>query len=468
MLLGTSLGLFSLGTTILIVVFSPQLGDLYGRTLGPEDLDSICCVPETHLEVQDMENTLGVGRNSKVLVELACVTVTPKDRLEAVELHGGFQSKESGTALTSHNGRSYFPLEWLFVLLAMKPPKLSRAILKIPSVLGRHKAFSTCSSHLGVVTLFYGSATVVYLKRRSRDSVDIDKYLALFYTIVTPMFNPLIYSLRNKESIFSAPKLLNANSYFKLCLTKVTLKGNSQSMANSKWGPEGDTIDEEMTIFRAEKPLARPHGLPTISPHGISLKKIKDLQVIFCCCPEDLDNIRCVPETHLEGRDMEKAFDVTWLDVMRIQLLGWVPGLKLGTTAWVRHGFLLRELPGQNPKLGPQRAKYKAEIGKSSRRSSEVLVEILKELDKAEHELDHETVEKEAFRKGGGHAVPVSDEKPRAIQSPGTLGRDDNRKIVERYVSPTYCGEGFLVIFLCVLFGVIVCCVFWFWIRRKK
>ncbi|KAK2521043.1 hypothetical protein Q9966_013179 [Columba livia] len=286
---------------------------IWKDTRGPEDLDSICCVPETHLEVQDMENTLGVGRNSKVLVELACVTVTPKDRLEAVELHGGFQSKESGTALTSHNGRSYFPLEWLFVLLAMKPPKLSRAILKIPSVLGRHKAFSTCSSHLGVVTLFYGSATVVYLKRRSRDSVDIDKYLALFYTIVTPMFNPLIYSLRNKESIFSAPKLLNANSYFKLCLTKVTLKGNSQSMANSKWGPEGDTIDEEMTIFRAEKPLARPHGLPTISPHGISLKKIKDLQVIFCCCPEDLDNIRCVPETHLEGRDMEKAFDVVML-----------------------------------------------------------------------------------------------------------------------------------------------------------
>ncbi|KAK2532158.1 hypothetical protein Q9966_008422 [Columba livia] len=450
MLLGTSLGLFSLGTTILIVVFSPQLGDLYGRTLGPEDLDSICCVPETHLEVQDMEKTLGVGRNSKVLVELACVTVTPKDRLEAVELHGGFQSKESGTALTSHNGRSYFPLEWLFVLLAMKPPKLSRAILKIPSVLGRHKAFSTCSSHLGVVTLFYGSATVVYLKRRSRDSVDIDKYLALFYTIVTPMFNPLIYSLRNKESIFSAPKLLNANSYFKLCLTKVTLKGNSQSMANSKWGPEGDTIDEEMTIFRAEKPLARPHGLPTISPHGISLKKIKDLQVIFCCCPEDLDNIRCVPETHLEGRDMEKAFDVipgVCAFPLVYSTLGNLHLLKdVLSHIWTVHSD---NMAGRDayptPGLGSRAETWDYHM-----------------------ELDHETVEKEAFQKGGGHAVPVSDEKPRAIQSPGTLGRDDNRKIVERYVSPTYCGEGFLVIFLCVLFGVIVCCVFWFWIRRKK
>ena len=83
-----------------------------------------------------------------------------------------------------------------------------RAILKMPSVLGRHKAFSTCSSHLGVVMLFYGSATVVYLKRRSKDSVDTDKYFALFYTIVTPMFNPVIYSLRNKEVRIALKRLL--------------------------------------------------------------------------------------------------------------------------------------------------------------------------------------------------------------------------------------------------------------------
>ncbi|XP_068277765.1 olfactory receptor 10AG1-like [Nyctibius grandis] len=86
-----------------------------------------------------------------------------------------------------------------FSLIVISYTKIIRAILKMPSVLGRHKAFSTCSSHLGVVILFYGSATVAYLKRRSRDSADTDKYLALFYTIVTPVFNPLIYSLRNKE-----------------------------------------------------------------------------------------------------------------------------------------------------------------------------------------------------------------------------------------------------------------------------
>ncbi|KAM6400665.1 LOW QUALITY PROTEIN: olfactory receptor 10AG1-like [Pluvialis apricaria] len=88
-----------------------------------------------------------------------------------------------------------------FSSIVISYSKLYREILKIPSALVRHKAFSTSvSSHIGVVTLFYGSATeLVYLKRRSRDSVDTEKYLALFYTIVTPVFNPVIYSLRNKE-----------------------------------------------------------------------------------------------------------------------------------------------------------------------------------------------------------------------------------------------------------------------------
>ncbi|PKU38934.1 olfactory receptor 10ag1-like [Limosa lapponica baueri] len=86
-----------------------------------------------------------------------------------------------------------------FSLIVVSYTQIVRAMLKVPSVLGRRKAFSTCSSHLGVVTLFYGSAMVVYFKQQSRDSADTDKYLALFYTIVTPMLNPVIYSLRNKE-----------------------------------------------------------------------------------------------------------------------------------------------------------------------------------------------------------------------------------------------------------------------------
>ncbi|XP_065710388.1 olfactory receptor 10AG1-like [Patagioenas fasciata] len=95
-----------------------------------------------------------------------------------------------------------------FSLIILSYIKIIKAILKILSVLGRRKAFSTCSSHLGVVTLFFGSATDVYLKQWSRDSIDTDKYFALIYIIVTPMFNLLIYSLRNKEVKIALKRLL--------------------------------------------------------------------------------------------------------------------------------------------------------------------------------------------------------------------------------------------------------------------
>ncbi|XP_060639255.2 olfactory receptor 10A7-like [Anolis sagrei] len=72
-------------------------------------------------------------------------------------------------------------------------------ILKMKSYEGRKKAFSTCSSHLIVVTLYYGSGSLIYLRPRSIHAKDSNKVLALMYTVITPMLNPLIYSLRNKE-----------------------------------------------------------------------------------------------------------------------------------------------------------------------------------------------------------------------------------------------------------------------------
>ncbi|KFW12407.1 Olfactory receptor 1019, partial [Eurypyga helias] len=72
-------------------------------------------------------------------------------------------------------------------------------ILRIRSAAGKRKAFSTCASHLTAVTLFYGSAASMYSRPSSRHSQDLDKVASVFYTIVTPMMNPLIYSLRNKE-----------------------------------------------------------------------------------------------------------------------------------------------------------------------------------------------------------------------------------------------------------------------------
>ncbi|XP_045871757.1 olfactory receptor 8H1-like [Meles meles] len=72
-------------------------------------------------------------------------------------------------------------------------------ILKITSTSGKQKAFSTCASHLLGVTIFYGTMIFTYLKPSSSYSLGKDQVASVFYTIVIPMLNPLIYSLRNKE-----------------------------------------------------------------------------------------------------------------------------------------------------------------------------------------------------------------------------------------------------------------------------
>ncbi|XP_067399118.1 olfactory receptor 11A1-like [Emydura macquarii macquarii] len=73
------------------------------------------------------------------------------------------------------------------------------AILRIPSTTGRRKAFSTCSSHLVVVTIFYGTLITVYQLPNSGALRAPNKVFSVFYTVLTPLINPLIYSLRNKE-----------------------------------------------------------------------------------------------------------------------------------------------------------------------------------------------------------------------------------------------------------------------------
>lgn len=76
---------------------------------------------------------------------------------------------------------------------------IARAVLRLRSVTGRRKAFGTCGSHLLVVSLFYGSAIYTYLQPKASYSESKGKFAALFYTIVSPMLNPLIYTLRNKD-----------------------------------------------------------------------------------------------------------------------------------------------------------------------------------------------------------------------------------------------------------------------------
>ena len=86
-----------------------------------------------------------------------------------------------------------------FLVILLSYSFIAASILKISSVKGSAKAFNTCASHLVVVTIFYGTGLSVYKHPNSGHSEKQDKVLSVFYVILIPMLNPLIYSLRNKE-----------------------------------------------------------------------------------------------------------------------------------------------------------------------------------------------------------------------------------------------------------------------------
>nr|XP_015106526.2 olfactory receptor 11H7-like [Vicugna pacos] len=81
-------------------------------------------------------------------------------------------------------------------------------VLKVPSAAGRQKAFSTCGSHLTVVCLFFGALLAMYVSPTADNPAEIQKIMTLFYSVVTPFLNPLIYSLRNKEMKAALKKVL--------------------------------------------------------------------------------------------------------------------------------------------------------------------------------------------------------------------------------------------------------------------
>ncbi|XP_043827452.1 olfactory receptor 480-like [Dromiciops gliroides] len=88
------------------------------------------------------------------------------------------------------------------------------SVLKISSTEGRSKAFSTCSSHLTAVTLFYGTLTFIYVMPKSSYSTDVNKVMSVFYIVMIPMLNPLIYSLRNNEVKGALRKLMSKKHLF--------------------------------------------------------------------------------------------------------------------------------------------------------------------------------------------------------------------------------------------------------------
>ena len=73
------------------------------------------------------------------------------------------------------------------------------AVLRVPSAAGRHKAFSTCAAHLAVVVIFYSASLFIYARPRAISSSDPHKVVSVVYTVLTPLLNPIIYCLRNRE-----------------------------------------------------------------------------------------------------------------------------------------------------------------------------------------------------------------------------------------------------------------------------
>uniref|UniRef100_A0A8D2CRL8 Olfactory receptor n=1 Tax=Sciurus vulgaris TaxID=55149 RepID=A0A8D2CRL8_SCIVU len=86
-----------------------------------------------------------------------------------------------------------------FGLILSSYGRILATIFRIPSAAGRHKAFSTCSSHLIVVSLFYGTAIFIYIRPKASYDPATDPLLSLFYAVITPILNPIIYSLRNTD-----------------------------------------------------------------------------------------------------------------------------------------------------------------------------------------------------------------------------------------------------------------------------
>ncbi|XP_073511273.1 olfactory receptor 11A1-like [Phyllobates terribilis] len=103
---------------------------------------------------------------------------------------------------------TFFP----FIIIIVSYASIIHTIFRIKSEKGRRKAFSTCSSHLTVVSLYYGTLFILYAVPSRKQSLNINKILSLLYTIVTPLLNPIIYSLKNQEIGRALDKILRCSS----------------------------------------------------------------------------------------------------------------------------------------------------------------------------------------------------------------------------------------------------------------
>ncbi|XP_067391431.1 olfactory receptor 5V1-like [Emydura macquarii macquarii] len=163
----------------------------------------------------------------------------------------------------------FLSLASILVLIAFPPTIISyiyiiSTILRIRSVEGRQKAFSTCSSHLIVVTLYYGTALFRYLRPKSASSVVLDRVLSIQYGILTPMLNPIIYSLKNKEVKRALRSILRGKSPDHLSIFNSLL-----SYKSKRREPEGDNKQITPDSVHCSSKVAK--GISGLGPEELCL-----------------------------------------------------------------------------------------------------------------------------------------------------------------------------------------------------
>lgn len=117
-----------------------------------------------------------------------------------------------------------FVLVGTFILIMISYVFIVVTVVKMPSARGRYKAFSTCSSHLTVVCIHYGFSGFVHLRPKETDSFHEDMLMSVTYTVLTPLLNPIVYSLRNKDMQIALRRVLgNVSRFFSHIASKRAL-----------------------------------------------------------------------------------------------------------------------------------------------------------------------------------------------------------------------------------------------------
>uniref|UniRef100_A0A8C5QJP0 G-protein coupled receptors family 1 profile domain-containing protein n=1 Tax=Leptobrachium leishanense TaxID=445787 RepID=A0A8C5QJP0_9ANUR len=115
--------------------------------------------------------------------------------------------------------RIFYVLAWVIIIysllhIAVSYGYIIKTLLRLPFKIRRKKSFSTCASHLTVVLTFYGTIIFMYIRPSTRYSSDMDKLVSVFYAVVIPLVNPLVYTLRNNEVHEALKRTFGSNIYF--------------------------------------------------------------------------------------------------------------------------------------------------------------------------------------------------------------------------------------------------------------